>query len=129
MTVRWQFEDLFAAETYVFPVNPGRDPLPDVGVHKTIARRSTSAPDGRTVLFEGQDAPEELSWSGVMLTQEHYETFLGWARKRRQIRVTDELNVSHMVYIETFDPKRAPKHSHPYRRTYTIKAPILDWPA
>jgi hypothetical protein len=123
--VRWQFQDLTLLETYTFPVNPKDGFTP--GVQKNITRSSTVAPDGLTLVWEGTDKPQDVKWSGVILTQAHLDAFTLWAQKRHQIEVTDDLGRVFIIYIESFVPTRAYKTNYPWRHTYEITATIVDW--
>lgn len=123
--VRWTFQDAVEAETYELEVNPREGGSPQY--QKSINYQSCTAPDGKTLIFEGADKPIELEWSGVILSQTMYETLIDWYQKRRQILLTDDLNRSMWIYITQFSPRRQRAYSHPYKHEYTIRATILDW--
>lgn len=123
--VRWTFYDPVDVETYTFDINPntGGSPI----YKKTLQYVKTSAPNGKTVIFEGQDDPQTLEWSGVILNQEHYDKYVEWWQKRRQIRVTDDLNRSYWVYLTEFTPERVRAYSRPWKHSFKVSAVILDW--
>jgi len=125
MVVRWLFEDTATAESYTFEVNPRAGGSPSY--KKTISYQNTSAPDGKTLVFEGLDAAQEIEWEGVILQETQYDAFLTWYQKRRQIRLTDDLGRQMWIYIKSFEPKRRRGQSHPWLHDYTITAVILSW--
>lgn len=124
--VRWVFEDPVLLETEVFDVNPSAGGSP--GYEKNFLFQETTAPDGKTLIFEGQDAPQNLAFSGTILDQAQYEMFREWFSKRYQIKVTDDLGRQFMILIKSFKPERVRARSHPWKHTYTVEAAILDWP-
>lgn len=123
--VRWTFYDAAESETYEFEVNPREGGTPSY--RKNIVYQNTLAPGGRTLIFEGADEPMKLSWAGVILTQEHHETFVDWYYKRHQILLTDDLSRQYTVYISAYEPKRERSALHPWKHSYTMEATILDW--
>lgn len=125
MVTRWIFEDPSASETYTWEINPRDGGSPQY--EKTINYQNTTAPDGKTVIFEGLDKPLELEWSGVILSQDHYETLIEWFEKRRQIKLTDDLGRIYWVYITAFLPSRRRAVGRPYKHDYTMKATVLSW--
>lgn len=122
---RWTFYDAVANETYQFAVNPSEGGSPQN--NKSISYQSTTAPNGKTIIFEGKDQPQTLEFSGTILTQAHYQTFLDWFQKRNQILVTDDLGRQMYIYITSFEPKRERAHSYPWKHSYSMKATILSW--
>jgi hypothetical protein len=125
MVVRWQFFDPVASETYVFALNPNEGGSPSYD--KTITQQSTSAPDGKTLLFEGQDQVQTLEWSGAILEQAHHEKYVEWFQKRRQIRVTDDLGRVMWIYITSYKPTRLRTVEKPWRHNFDVSAIILNW--
>lgn len=123
--VRWEFFDGSISETYTWEINPREGGSPQY--EKNIIYENTSAPSGKTLIFEGQDRPAELEWSGVILSQAHYDTLLTWFEKRRQIRLTDDLGRVMWIYITAFLPTRKRAVGRPYKHEYTMRATILDW--
>lgn len=124
--VRWVFEDPVLLETYVFDVNPSEGGSP--GFEKRFEFQETTAPDGKTLIFEGQDTPQNITFSGTILTESHYNAFVEWYSKRYQIKVTDDLGREFMILIKSFKPERVRAVSHPWKHKYTVEAAILDWP-
>lgn len=125
MVVRWTFEDPVEGETYVFHINPREGGSPSYD--KTITEQNTTAPDGKTLLFEGQDQVQTLEWSGAILEQAHYDAYITWWRKRRQIKLTDDLGREYWIYITSFKPSRKRSRERAWRHDFTFSAIILDW--
>lgn len=124
--VRWVFEDPVNLEEHEFEINPNAGGSP--GYEKSFQFQETTAPDGKTLIFEGQDVPQNLEFSGTILTQSHYDMFVDWWTKRYQIKVIDDLGREFMILIKSFKPQRVRSRSHPWKHTYTVEAAILDWP-
>ncbi len=127
MVVRWEFFDPVLSSTYVFDVNPNDGGSPSY--EKTITQESTSAPDGKPLIFEGQDQVNRLEWSGVILTQAHYDAYVTWWQKRRQIKLTDDYGRQFWIYLTSFKPTRriTGQRTYPWRHDFNVTAVILDW--
>lgn len=125
MVVKWQFNDPATLETHTFEINPNEGGSPEYT--KNIQYRNTSAPDGKTLLFEGRDNPQTLEFSGVLLTESQYNMFRDWWDKRYQVYVTDDLGREFSIVIEAFIPKRERAFHHPWKHSYTVRATIVDW--
>lgn len=122
---KWTFYD--GSDTYTFEINPNEGGSP--ARKKTISYKSTAAPDGKTLIFEGRDQPPTIQFSGILLTEAQYDAFEEWWDKRQQVRVTDDLGREYWIYIDSFDPKRVRARSYPWKHQFSITATILDWPA
>lgn len=126
MVVRWSFHDPTIPETYVLEINPNEGGSPEY--KKTITYANTSAPDGKTLIFEGRDEVQTISFSGTLLTVTHLTALTNWFQKRHQILVTDDLSRQFWIYITSFSPKRERAAHSPYKHSYTVEATVLDWP-
>ena len=122
---KWKFFDPSTNEGYIFAVSPNADGSPQY--EKSITYSNTAAPDGLTLMFEGRDNPLTLSFSGTLLTQEQYQAFVTWFKKRHQILITDDLERQFMCYITKFAAKRERAVHYPWKHSYTCEATILDW--
>jgi len=122
---RWRLYDPVLDIEYTLAINPLD--LDGPSYDKTITYENTSAPDGQTVIFEGQDAPQKIGGSGTILEQAHYDAWVLWFEKRRQIRLTDDLGRVLWIYITSFKPKRKRSREFPWRHEFTFEATILDW--
>lgn len=125
--VRWTFYDPGTDETWQVPLNPSDGGSP--GYKRNFTYQNTSAPDGKTLVFEGRADPQTLEFSGTLLTEAHLATFVEWWEKRNQILITDDLFRQFWVVIEEFSPKRKRAIHYPWRHEYTVKATIVDWPS
>jgi len=124
---KWRFDDLTDSTSYVFEINPNEGGSPQY--KKTIQTSNTAAPDGKTLIFEGRDEPQQLTFSGTILSQAQYDAMVTWFNKRHQIQITDDLSRQFMVYITGFEPKRVRAVHFPYKHTYTVTYTVLDWPS
>jgi hypothetical protein len=122
--VRWTFYDPTTLVTYTVPINPNDGGSPSY--QKSIARQMTTAPDGKTLLFEGADQVQTLEFSGVLIEQAHYDAFVTWFNKRHQVKVTDDLQRTFWIYITGFAPKRQRAAKAPWKHQYSVSALILD---
>lgn len=127
IVVRWTFYDPTVPQTYTFEINPNTGGTPSYA--KTLSTSSTVAPGGKTLIFEGADQVPKFEFSGTILTEAHFNAFVEWWDKRRQIRITDDLGREFWVYIESFTPTRVRAVHHPWKHTYNVVAQILDWPS
>lgn len=125
MVVRWTFYDPVTVETYTFHINPNDGGSPQY--EKSVTFQNTSAPDGKAIIYEGQDAPTTLEWSGAILEEAHYDKYIEWFQKRRQVQLTDDLGRQYWIYITSFRPHRKRSRFLPYRHDFTATAIILDW--
>lgn len=120
---RWTIYDPVDLETYTFEINPNAGGSPSN--KKNVSYTNTTA--GKAIIYEGRDQVQELEWSGVILTQTHYEKYIEWWEKRRQILLTDDLGRQFWIYLKEFNPTRELSRSYPWRHSYSVIATILDW--
>lgn len=123
--VRWTLYDPVLDVTYKFHINPSVGGSPSY--KKNINYQNTSAPGGRTLVFEGQDEVREIQWTGTILEQAHYDALYAWWEKRRQLLLTDDLGREFWVYLKNFEPKRERAIHSPWKHSYNMTAVILDW--
>jgi hypothetical protein len=124
MVVRWSFYDPITLVSYEFEVNPREGGTP--GRRKNITSQTTSASDGQAIIMEGAREPMTYEFSGTLLTEDQYNTFLEWFDLARQIQVTDDLGRQFWIFITEFSPKRERAIHFPWKHSYSIKATILD---
>lgn len=124
--VRWVFDDPNTLDTWEFAINPSEGGSPSYD--KTITQQSTSAPDGKVILFEGRDQPQIIEFSGVLFTEAEFNAFVEWWNKRYQIQVTDDLGRQFYIVITSFKPTRRRAIQHPWKHDYSVSATIVDWP-
>jgi len=125
--VRWTFQDQAASTSYTFAINPDAGGTPDY--KKKMTYQNTTAPNGKTLIFEGSREVRTLEWSGTIIEQAHLEALQTWWDKERQILLTDDLGRQFWIFITEFTPKRVRNSQRPWKHTYSMKATIVDWPA
>lgn len=123
--VKWTFFDPVTSETYTFDINPNTGGSPPY--KKKMAYENTTAPDGKTLMFEGQDEVQQLEWSGVILSEDQHNKYIEWWQKRRQIQVTDDLGRQYWVYLTSYAPKRERARSYPWKHQIEVSATIVNW--
>jgi hypothetical protein len=124
--VRWTFDDPVNLDSYTFDVNPNEGGSP--ALQKAFQYSNTSAPDGKTVVFEGRDQVQKIEFSGVILEESHYTAFETWWNHRNQILLTDDLGRQFYIVIESFSPTRKRSALHPWKHEYKISATVVDYP-
>ncbi len=122
---RWLLFDTSTEEFYAFEVNPNAGGSP--ALKKNILTEDTTAPDGKILVYEGSDDPRTFEFSGVLLSQDQYDTMTEWYEKKHQVVLRDDLGRYTYVYLADFQPRRAGLSHHTYRHTYTCRVVELDW--
>lgn len=125
-TVRWQFQDTETNETWTMPINPNKMSSPEFarnlryayGLKRGLDRPRTMARPPSIV---------DLTWGGVIYTQEHHDKLAYWARKEVPVILTDHMGRSWEVVMKSFVPTdRRPKNSEQRSRfTYEMSALIM----
>lgn len=123
MRIGWQIYDPVTAETITLEINPNDDG--SLQYEKQMTYKNTSAPGGNVVAFEGRDAPYTSSFSGVLLTENQYNTYVDIFSKRYPLQLTDDLGRSFLVYFTSFKPKRKISRTYPWRHEYTCDYYIM----
>jgi hypothetical protein len=124
MTVRWVFEDPVTLLSETFIINPSEGGTPSFEKNEVYA--NTAAPQGNVLIMEGRDNYQQLSFSGVILYKEQYDMFLAWWQKRYQIKMTDDLGRSFIIYIKSFKPTRKRSYQYPWKHDYVIDYTVLE---
>lgn len=122
---RWTVWDPETDLTMRFPINPQEGALPQR--ERNISTIPVSAPDGRPLIFEGADNPQEFPCTGVILTKDHWDFFNDWYDSHRQMKVTDDLGNVWWLYMKKFAPKRKNRHSHPWFAEYEATFIVVNW--
>jgi hypothetical protein len=121
MVVRWTFNDYrsqgLAPFTYVFAINPNEGGSPTVQKNMTIS--SSVGPNRAAILQEGQNTAPELTFSGTILTQAHFEAMEYWFDKRVAIEITDDLGRKFRGVFSRWEPARSRRPSNPWFHTYS----------
>lgn len=124
--IRWTIYDPTSLTTTAFEVNPNEGGTP--ARKKTLTFQSTSAPGGKTLVFEGRDEPESFEFSGTLLYQSQWTQFNTWFDLRHQVLLTDDLGRQFWIYITEFSATRKRAVSHPWKHEYKVTATVVDWP-
>ena len=122
---KWVFTDPVDSTSYTFDINPNQGGSPSWS--KSITYENTSAPDGKTLMFEGRDEVKSLSFSGTILEEEQYDAMIEWFGKRHAIMMTDDLGRTFNIYITGFNPTRERAVHYPWKHSYEVNYTILDW--
>lgn len=125
--IAWRFEDLVEGTVLLMPINPNEGASPTY--QKSLTKSTTTAPGGEAqcLIFEGADAVTQFDFSGVLLTQEHYEFVLNAWRKRHPVNLTDDLGRTFTIYFESFSPQRTLSRTYPWKHTYQATTVIVNY--
>jgi hypothetical protein len=126
MVQRWVFSDPYASETWTVPINPREMDSPFF--EKNVSTRVTTAVNGRVLLQEGSPQPREWSFSGAILTAEHYAELKRWVEKRNRITITDHFGRIIECYLLHFDPQPKRSLGKYWRHDYTVRALVTKAP-
>ncbi len=121
--VPWIFRDLAGNDEYEFAINPLDANVPSA--KKTVTTDYTTA--GNAINWEGRQSPQILSFSGTILTREHYEIMVRWIDKSTQINLSDDLDRKYWILLTSFSPRRVYVPAYPWRHEYNAEATILSW--
>jgi hypothetical protein len=121
MVVRWVFNDYrsqgLSPYTYTVAINPNEGGSPTV--QKNMTALSNVGPSRGAILQEGQSSAPELTFSGVILTQAHYEALEYWFDKRIAIEITDDLGRKFRGVFSRWEPSRTRRAFNPWYHTYS----------
>lgn len=119
--VRWTFTDVWetgpAPHTYTFHINPNTGGSPQV--QKNFNILYNVGPNRGGIIQEGQSSVPTLTFSGVILTQEHYEALETWYDKRILIELVDDLGRTFRGVFSQFTPERTRRAHNPWYHTYS----------
>lgn len=126
--VKWQFFDLYqkgpSPWDYVFEINPNEGGA--LIMEKTVTQHSNTGPNRMTVLQEGQNSASTITFSGVILDQDHFEAMEYWFQKRVMLEIRDDLGRRYRGILSGWVPQR-PRRTynfwyHTYSATFTVSA-------
>lgn len=125
MTVRWTFTEPISGDSWVVPINPNEMDAPARPRNMSYAYGSKWGQD-RIRAMDRTTSPPTWSFSGVLLTQEHYDSLLEWSKKLAVVQIADHLGRTFEVVITQFDPiERLPTANRPWRADYTMTCLLL----
>lgn len=123
MRVPWVFTDPVEVTTETMEINPNSGASPEF--RKNIIKKATVGAGGQTVIFEGNDEPVSMEFSGVILTEDQYNFLHTAYEKRHLVTLTDDLGRDFVIYFESFSPKRKLSRNHPWRHDYSASVVIV----
>lgn len=115
--VRWKFKDLSTLGEYTLAINPNQGGSP--GIEKNVGSVHPLAPNRRAIMYEGSGFPSDLTFSGVILTKDHFEALESWAMKRTLIQITDDLGRVFQGVFKSFSPSRDRRAYNYWYHTYS----------
>lgn len=120
---RWTFRDVYkkgpAPYVYKWEINPNDGGSPTI--QKNIAISSNTGPNRVSLVQEGQNDVAHIAFSGIILTQSHYETLEIWFRKRVLIKVVDDLGRIFYGVFSQWTPQRSRRASNPWYHAFTAE--------
>lgn len=120
MVTKWVFSDYksqgSSPYTYTFEINPNEGGSPTI--QKNMTALSNVGPNRGAILQEGNAAPPELAFSGVILTQTQYEVMEAWFDKRLALEITDDLGRKFRGVFSRWEPQRTRRAFNPWYHTY-----------
>lgn len=124
--IRWTFTDPETDETWTPPINPNKMSSPTTGREMTYAFGSRWGQNRIRAVDRKTGPPPDWTFSGVLLTKEHYDLLLEWSNKLKVLHIADHLGRTFEVVIKEFDPEeRLPTATRPWRADYTITCMLL----
>jgi len=118
---RWELRDS-SGDVYVFVPNPNQmtSPFPN----RNVTMQSTTAVDGKVLLFEGTSQPVQWTFGGDIQDHEQYEALRQWVYDRvgRRVRVYDHFGRRITCVLTRFDPTPVRSVGKYWRHTYEITA-------
>lgn len=120
--IPWVFEDPTEGTVENMQINPNAGASP--AFQKNLTKKTTTL--GRPLVQEGQDSVKQFDFSGVILTQSQYEFLYNAWDKRHPVRLTDDLDRTFTIYLESFTPTRQLSRTYPWKHEYQATSVILD---
>ena len=127
--VKWRFRDVWETgpepHEYVLAINPDEGGSPQLS--KQMAVTSNTGPGRAPIIQEGQTDPLSISFSGAILSREHYEALEYWADKRILLEVTDDLGRVFRAALAGFTPERTRRAFNPWFHRYTAELRVFSY--
>jgi hypothetical protein len=120
--IAWILEDPTEGTVEFMSINPNAGASP--AYQKNLTKKTTTA--GRTLVQEGQDNTKQFDFSGVILTEDQYNFLYNAWNKRHPVKLTDDLNRTFTIYMESFQPTRQLSRTYPWKHEYQATSVILD---
>lgn len=126
---RWTFHDYWETGPtpyrYDWEINPNDGGSPQISKQMTVLQ--SVGPNRLNLVMEGQSTVPTLSFSGVILTQAHYETIELWFDRRVLIELTDDLGRTFYGVFSKFAPKRSRRAASPWYHTYDAEFQVTAY--
>jgi len=126
---RWRFRDVHQSGPqpygYTFEVNPNSGGSPQVT--KQMSALSNTGPGRAPILQEGQSDPPTLQFSGVILTQAHYEALEDWYDRKILLELTDDLRREFTGVLTGFAPDRIRRPFNEWYHTYSATFAVYSY--
>lgn len=124
LVVKWVFTDPTTLDSYTLEINPNEGAAPERT--KNVVTSGTTAPDGRTLIAEGQDNPTRFDFSGTLLSQEQHDALVAWYDRRTIIQITDDFERTWNCYIDRLKLTRLRKHNYPWAHSWSMGTVIVE---
>jgi len=119
----WVFTDLSTGATYDWEINPYEGGTP--GVEKNVLFKSPAGANGQAIVMEGRDSLQELTVTGVLLSEALLNTMKTWAEKRHPVLLTDDLGRQFRIYITRYEASRVRQSTRPWRHESSVTYLVL----
>lgn len=121
---RWVFDDL-NGETWTVPLNPNE--LSPLFRERQITMNSTTAVDGRDLVFEGRAPARQFSFGGTILNESHHELLRYWVYgKIQKIQITDHFGRDLLVLLTSLDADPEIRGRRYWYHKYTVNGICFD---
>lgn len=121
----WTLKTEDEVEVLSFEVNPKVD-SGSFGISKGVSYLVAAGPSGSAVVHETIDDPQQVSYSGVLLSQSQYDDLIEWCSKEEPLILTDDLGQSSLIFLNSLEYTRAPKRHYPFRHEFSFTAYVLE---
>lgn len=126
---KWSFYDYWNSGAtpylYQWEVNPNDGGSPEITKNMTFA--AGVGPNRMNIVQEGQTTAPVIAFSGIILTQDHYEAMELWFDKRILIELIDDLNRQFYGVFSKWSPKRTRRARNPWYHTYSAEFTVTAY--
>jgi hypothetical protein len=123
MVNAWTLSDPVEGTVYTFPFNPNAGSSPPR--QRPLTNAATTAPDGVTIVFQGEPVLPLAEFSGVLGDYASYQAMITWTSKQRMLALVDDLGRISWIIFTQFTAQRSPRHNARERRTYTCRYQVV----
>jgi len=108
---------------YTFAINPNAFTPP--GRSANLKVELTTAPNGQSIVFQGFDKNQKLSFSGLVTSQTDYNNLITWSSKRYVLTLTDDQGQTWDVLLTKWDWVRKKSALNQWRFDYSAEALVM----